>query len=215
MSKCRDCGRVDCCCMGPRGCDGPAGPEGQVGPAGRRGPTGSTGPRGETGPTGSTGPRGETGPMGSTGSTGSTGPCCTGASGPTGPEGPPGPASTSFGLLKFSGLVNNGTNFLEDFVGAVQNQPALYPVAVPVNFVNLATRLLSPVPANAILSIDVMQGAVAVPGYSITYTPGQSGLKHLVAGPVPYAPGQTFDVRVVLAGFGSQTTFVSVTIGVA
>ena len=123
--------------------------------------------------------------------------------------------------MKFSGLVRLGTHFLEDWGtghsgSEITNAPE-YPVAVAVNLINLATHIKSPfvVPQGAIVSFDVMKNGVAVPGYSITYVPGEGSVKTLLAGPVPYAIGERLDIRVVITGISSgQGVNVSATVGV-
>lgn len=153
-----------------------------------------------------------------------------GHEGPEGPPGPPGPPATaSGGLLKFSGNVAgaldvvSADSFLADegvgfSAGIIVVAPS-YPVAVQHNFRNMATNLLRGfvVPDGGLIVIDLLQNGVAVPGFQITYGPGEGGLdgrKSVIAGPVTFAIGDTFDVRVTTSGSVAVTLEMSATIGV-
>jgi hypothetical protein len=153
-----------------------------------------------------------------------------GKRGHRGPEGPPGPPATaSGGLLKFSGNVAgaldvvSADSFLADtgigFGGSIITVAPSYPVAVEHNLRNMATNLLAGfvVPDGGLIVIDLLKNGVAVPGFQITYGPGEGGLdgrKSVLAGPVTFAIGDTFDVRVTTSGSVAVTLEMSATIGV-
>jgi hypothetical protein len=219
-------GQTDC----DKGERGERGDRGERGEHGRRGPTGPTGPQGLTGATGSTGV-GSTGPTGAVGSTG-----------PEGPTGPQAPSGGGSGLLKFSGpitLIKGQTtseNYLADFSYAGNSiitttfnpfsQPVRYPFALDRNLQNIAANLLDTagnpytVPPDFSFVVEVLVDGVVQPAFSITYNPGDSGIKSAIAGPVLVAGApapQTLDVRVT-ATFPFTLLFtvpinISVTIG--
>ena len=185
------------------------------GERGERGERGKRGPRGHDGHDGTMGP---TGPAGTgTGSTGSTGP-----SGPTGPTGPTSPPSGSGGLLKFSGSAAFTVgaiiqSFLADVgTGIVLFQPS-YPVAIARSLRNMSVRLeinsIVPSP-NSSVTVELLRGFVPV--FSITFVAGDPAIKSVVAGPEPYAIGETFDVRITTSGFvtGTSNINVSATVGI-
>ena len=152
-----------------------------------------------------------------------------GRRGPEGPEGPAGPAATaSGGLLKFSGEVEASVDpddtiisFLEDWgsgasAGLFISLAPSYPVAVAHNLRNMATNLLQGfiVPLGGSIVVELLQNGVPVPGFVITYADGESGVKTVVAGPVAFAIGDTFDLRVTTVGLAAVSVDMSATIGV-
>lgn len=186
---------------GKRGKRGPRGHRGHRGHDGHDGHDGDTGPTGPTGPTGSGGSTGPTGPTGPGGSTGSTG-----ATGPQAPTGPTGPQATVGGLFKFSGVTAPAlegvvTSFLTDWgpgigVGAIISTAPNYPVADPISMRSLSTNLLGVVPPGGSVTIELLQNGVPVPAFSTGYGPGGSGVLSLSHVPVPFAIGDTFNLRV-------------------
>jgi len=149
-----------------------------------------------------------------------------GKRGPRGPAGPAGPSAG--GLLMFSGTVlslGEGPS-LVTFLGAAGpgNTPTTgetsYPLAIARNFVNIETNLVAngPVPPDTTLTFDLIKNGdlvTPVPGFSITYVAGETGIKSAVAGPVAFAIGDTFDLRVTISPTDSFeiNPFVSATIG--
>ena len=148
-----------------------------------------------------------------------------------GPEGPPGPAGTaSGGLLKFSGTVAPAVegglvvSFLEDYGAGVASFQGVtpvslapsYPIAVARNLRNMATNLLLGfvVPDGGQIVIELLQNGVSVPGFVITYTGGETGIKSVLAGPAAFAIGDTFDLRVSVTGGVVDTVDLSATVGV-
>lgn len=180
----------------------------------RRGLEGDRGPRGHRGEEGERGHRGHRGHDGETGPTGATG-------------------ATGFaagGLLKFSGVVAPAlelapvVSYLEDWgigvgVGAIISTAPRYPVAVAHNLRNMATNLLpgfvTPIiPLGGAILIELLRNGVPVPGFSITYGPGESGVKSVLAGPAAFAIGDTFDMRATVSGTVAVDVDVSATVGV-
>lgn len=214
---------------GRDGDTGPTGPTGRTGPTGPTGLTGLTGPTGPTGPTGSTGPTGPTGETGGTGSTGAMG--NTGAPGSTGNTGPDA-VGLAGQLLKFSSFYfadNSGSDdSIADTVSAGGGLDPAYAAPFPVTFVSLATKLAEPTqtgfepPADFIVPnfsednlvlIRLFHDDVAVPGWVITYGPGEGGIKTLLAPPPEsFAAGGEFTFEVETFGF-TGSFIVSATIG--
>lgn len=129
------------------------------------------------------------------------------------------------GLLKFSGTATpsfetTAVSYLADVgvgagIGLISTAPS-YPVAIAHSLVNFATNMLADftVPASASVVFALLQNGAAVPGFAITYGPDEFGIKTLVAGPVAYAIGDTFDVRVTVNGLISDPIDVSATVGI-
>lgn len=150
-----------------------------------------------------------------------------GKRGHRGEQGEPGPIGPSGlglgGLLKFSGVVDasvEGTivSYLADTGVGVGDVSVItvapdYPVAIVRNLVNLATNVLEAISINGTLTIELLKNGVAVPGFVITYTGGQSGIKTVTAGPVAFAIGDTFDLRLT-ASFLAVGVDVTATVGV-
>lgn len=177
--------------------------------------------RGERGERGKRGERGERGKRGHRGERGEPG-----FSGATGPTGPAGSAVASGGLLKFAGVVAPAAellpvaSFLEDFgtglgAGSIISLAPDYPVAIPRTFVNMATNLLLgfTVPIGGSIIFELLRNGAPVPGFTITYGAGQTGIQAIAAGPVTFAIGDTFDVRVTVSGTITLPVNVSATIG--
>lgn len=88
-------------------------------------------------------------------------------------------------------------------------------MAVAHSLVNLATNLDLTVPALSSIVVELLQNGVPVPGFTITYLPGESGIKSVVAGPQPYAIGDAFDLRVTASNVTSGgPVSISATVGV-
>lgn len=187
-------------------CEGERGKRGHRGHRGHRGDDGRDGDTGLTGPTGSTGFTGPTGPTGPTGSTGSTG--STGDLGPTGPTGLGG----GQGLLKFSGVISNVEVFLADgstdvpqvVTAASPGRYLDYPIASPITCVSFATIINLVVPANSSVNLTVFRNGVIVPGFAVTYLPGESGVKTVAPPPQAFAVGDTIFIRVITIGFNPE-----------
>lgn len=130
-----------------------------------------------------------------------------GARGPRGhqgPVGPTGPAGASAGLLKFSGAVlstDSGITFLADSgIPLAPSTTALaYPLATAQSLKNITANLSSTVPPEATVIFDLLQNGVPVAGFTVTYIAGESGIKSALAGPVAFAIGDTFDLRVTIS----------------
>jgi hypothetical protein len=148
--------------------------------------------------------------------------------GPTGPTGPAGPGSaTGSGLLKFSGTADANSestivSYLADSGVGVGTVPFItvapaYPVAIARSLVNFATNVLGTViiPPSGSIVIELLKNGVPVPGFSISYGPlgPTSGIKTVAAGPVAFAIGDTFDVRVTTTDIAAGID-VSATVGV-
>lgn len=175
---------------------------------------GGGGERGERGKRGHRGHRGDTGAAGAAGPAGATG--ATGATGPAG----------SGGLIKFSGVVAPGglggslASFLADTgVGAsvpATSIPLAYPVAIGRSLVNFSTNVLVGVvlPSGATLVLQLLHNGVPVA--QIVYGPGPatiSGIQSVAFAAVPFAIGDTFDVKATSNGI-AVPVFVSATVGV-
>jgi len=147
--------------------------------------------------------------------------------GKRGHRGPPG--SASGGLLKFSGAVNSDpaqtvVNYLADTnVNSVLLSPfpASYPVAVTHSLRNLATNLLFQVPqGEGPIVIQLLKNGIPVLGFTITYGPGESGVKAVLAGPEVFVGGpptpDVFDLQVTTTNITSVGSAVnlSATVGV-
>ena len=132
------------------------------------------------------------------------------ATGPTGPAAPT--PLTTRSLVKFSGQTAPGNAYLADTGTApiVQsNVFPFYPVPTAHNLFNLATNIGTfVVPANGAIIFEVVTGPAGnvVPGYSITYGPGDTGVngvKSILFGPVPLPPNETFGLRVTAQGIST------------
>jgi hypothetical protein len=145
-----------------------------------------------------------------------------GATGPTGPA-----AATASSALKFSGVVAPSdsvvpvVSFLADFgaglgLGNVLTTPPSYPAPVPLTLVNFATNILDGIalPADTLLVFDLLKNLLPVPGFSITYGPGETGVKTVLAGPIDFAIGDVFDVRASATGVFEVGLGASATVGV-
>jgi hypothetical protein len=144
-----------------------------------------------------------------------------GKRGKRGHRGPPANA-----LLKFAGLVASAgeggspaSSFLADTgisfaIQSVFTAPN-YPVAHAFDARNLATNILqgSVVPVGGSIVFELLRNGVLVPGFSITYGPGEGGIKTVEAGPAAYAIGDTFDLRATSSGLVVDDVNVSATIG--
>ena len=123
----------------------------------------------------------------------------TGATGNTGATGAIG-SSSSRGIAKFSGVLGpNGNMFLAD-TGTVPINPSnifpAYPSPSPRNLFNLAVNLGEfVVPEAGSFIFEVLANGVFIPGYSITFNPGDTGVKSLLFGPVFVPANGTFAIR--------------------
>jgi len=126
--------------------------------------------------------------------------CKRGKRGKRGRQGPPGPSSG--GLLKFSGLLRFGQGEIISFLADANANNSFfvnYPVAVTHSLRNLATNLLYTIlPNEGTIVIDLLKNGIPVPGFSITYGPGETGIKQVLAGPEIFVEGPptTFDLRI-------------------
>lgn len=195
---------------------------------GERGERGERGKRGRRGHRGHDGRDGRDGHDGDTGFTGPTGP--PGAPGSTGAPGVPGLGTT--GLLKFSGVIppsgdpigDPEVSFLADWgVGrgadALLLSPPSYPSAVSGFLRSFATNLIGfVVPPGANIIFTVLLNGMEVGGLTILYGPGEGGIKFVTTAPVPFAVGDTIDVRVVNSGASAPPVFgfidASATVGI-
>lgn len=69
------------------------------------------------------------------------------------------------------------------------------------------------VPGGFIL-FELLQNGVAVPAFSVGYGPGPAGILTVTSPPVPFAIGDTFDLRVTATNVGGGPANASATIGV-
>jgi hypothetical protein len=131
----------------------------------------------------------------------------------------------SGGLLKFSGVVAPAVEgalvtYLTDFgvglgSGSMITTAPSYPVAVPHNLRNLSTNLLGAVvPVGGSILVELLKNGIPVPGFTITYGPGENGVKSVVAGPVAFAIGDRFDIRVTASALVLIAENLSATVGV-
>jgi hypothetical protein len=130
------------------------------------------------------------------------------------------------GLLKFSGAVNSAegptpvVSYLADHGSGLGGPSVLltaqgYPVATTPNLRNLAVNLLGfTVPSSAQLIVELLKNGSPVPGFVVTYNPGETGVHFVAAGPVAFAPPDTFDLRVTTINLGGVVVNLSATVGV-
>jgi len=136
-----------------------------------------------------------------------------GHQGERGHTGPPGPVG--LGLLKFSGFAlavpvegpDPAISFLADAGVGLGGPPIVfapsYPDAVPRNLRNLAVNVLGYiVPSGGSILVELLKNGAAVPGFSVTYGPGTTGVLTATTAPVLFAIGDTFDLRVTATGLG-------------
>jgi len=147
-----------------------------------------------------------------------------GKRGKRGRQGPPGPASG--GLLKFSGPAavepeSQVVSFLADSGAegaSAQDDPLGYPVAVAHNLRNMAVNIgafvVPLIVGSIIIELIKNGGPLAVPGFTITYGPGGTGIMSVLAGPELFAIEDTFDLRVTTFNVGSVEVEMSATVGV-
>jgi len=127
-------------------------------------------------------------------------------------------------LLKFSGNVQFDPNlelisYLADTgINAVGPSalPTSYPVAVAHSLRSLAVNIFGFVVPGGFLLFELLKNGVPVPAFSVGYGPGGTGILALSSPPVPFAIGDTFDLRVTATNISSADGFVSAsaTIGV-
>jgi hypothetical protein len=125
----------------------------------------------------------------------------TGSVGATGPTGPTGPSLTTRGVAKFSGVIGPGGNMFLADTGTVAISPSnifpAYPTPSPRNLFNLAANLgefVVPEAGSVLFEVQANGGFIA--GYSITFNPGDTGVKSLLFGPVFVPANGTFAIRV-------------------
>lgn len=153
-----------------------------------------------------------------------------GKRGHRGHDGNPGPPGGGGGLLKFSGqaltapggltaisyLSDNGFSIVPGPVVVAPN----YPVARTLNLRNLATNVLIPVipPTTFVfIIIELLKNGAPVPGFTITYGPGETGVKTVAAGPTPFVAGvDRFDLKISTNSLAEleRGVTVSATVGV-
>jgi hypothetical protein len=130
-------------------------------------------------------------------------------------------------LLKFSGVAAPSINstplisYLADAGVGVGTVPIIttapsYPVAIPHNLQNLSTNVQFTLSAGLTLVIQLLKNGAPVAGFLTTYGAGDSGIKSVATAEVPFAIGDTLDLRVTTTGvFDESGLNVSATIGVA
>lgn len=99
--------------------------------------------------------------------------------------------------MKFSGVISTsaGDSYMDDAFTDNSTHPLAYPISVASKAVNMAVNVLGGATFGAVtLTVQLLRNAVAVPGFSITYTGAQTGVKTVTAGPSSFAVGDTFDV---------------------
>jgi len=97
----------------------------------------------------------------------------------------------------------SGSTFLADTGTAVllSNSFPDYPVPSPRDLRNLATNIGNfVVPPNSAIVFEVVANGVLVPGYSISYMDGETGVKSILFGPVTLPVNGTFAIRVTPLG---------------
>ena len=135
-------------------------------------------------------------------------------------------------MLKFFAIAVGNTDpkttFLADgnLATVAPNAPFAYPIASSFTFVSFATELLttynpddSPgppfiVPVGGLVTFQVLHSGVAVPAFTITYGPGEGGVKSLSALVELFAVGDTFDVQMQTSGFHIGDVSVAAAIGI-
>jgi hypothetical protein len=123
-------------------------------------------------------------------------------------------------LLKFSYRYNpqlpTSSSLIPDSVRIGTGDDRRYPAASPTTFVSLATKIASfsstgfappedfIVPPNGSVEVRLFHNGVAVPGWLITYGPGEGGIKLLPAPPPEaFVAGDEFALQVFSSGFSS------------
>jgi hypothetical protein len=135
----------------------------------------------------------------------------------------------SGGLLKFSGQALTAPggltaiSYLADTGFSIVPGPVVvapsYPVARALNLRNLATNVLIPVIPPTIfvfITIELLQNGTPVPGFTITYGPGETGVKTVAVGPAPFVAGDRFDLKISTNSLAEleRGATVSATVGV-
>ena len=149
-----------------------------------------------------------------------------GKRGHQGEEGPPG-LITGGSLLKFSGDLAADPvagalteSFLPDSGTAFGIAPTLialnYTVADDRALINMATRMSTIVPPGGQVLLELLLNGAPLSRWTISYGPGESGIKVLAVGPLPLKTGDRLDLRGTTSGFvGSNVVQnVSATLGV-
>jgi hypothetical protein len=93
--------------------------------------------------------------------------------------------------------------------------PVAYPVAIARSLRSLAVNMFGFVvnPGGSIV-FEVLQNGVPVPALSVAYGPGPAGILTVTSLPIPYAIGDTFDLRVTATDITGGSPNASATIGV-
>jgi hypothetical protein len=121
--------------------------------------------------------------------------------------------SIGLGLTLVSYLTDTGLGLLDPGVF-----PPSYPVAATRRLRNLATNLFFTVATGQLIVIELLRNGTPVPGFVITYGPGETGVKAVTAGPTVFngAPvPDTFDLRVTTTNVSNDGAVnVSATVGV-
>lgn len=145
-----------------------------------------------------------------------------------GHDGDPGP-TVSGGLLKFSGTARidpNGSSAFS-FLADVGVDATIVPLAVAPSYAvaagrslrNLAVNIMQFVvpPGGSIIVELIDKNGNLVPGFTVTYTDASvMPIQTAVAGPAPFAIGDTFNLRIATSGLGTQEQLlrVAATVGV-
>ena len=122
-------------------------------------------------------------------------------------------------ILKFSGVPQAGSGSVVSFL--VDDGPVVasldassYPIAGRLRARSVAVNLLGGVtpPPGATLVLQLFKNGVGVPGFAVTYEPGQTGVQ-IVRASASFEPGDTLDLAAIATGFsGSEVGAISASI---
>ena len=135
-----------------------------------------------------------------------------------------GSRSGSDGLLKFSGFVGTaegGGSFVSYLADAgivldeVETSAMNYPMALQRTLKGLSVNVGITLSSGQSILVEVLRNGSSIPGFNVTYGVGDTGVKtNESAGPITYAAGDTFALRVTTAGFNGSDFAMFATVGV-
>jgi hypothetical protein len=124
-------------------------------------------------------------------------------------------------FTKWSGLaaasVNGGSSisYLAD-VGsqiAASTTPPSYPFLGSRQPRSLTVNLLGfTVPVGGLIVAELLNNGITVPGFVITYGPGQTGIQSVAFNDKPYVKNSTFDVKITTSGLFVASVPLSATV---
>lgn len=124
--------------------------------------------------------------------------------------------------LKFSGevpvLLASQTTYLGDAGPVILgNSVVSYPVARRGKLKDLAVNINPPVlvPATGLVTVQLFKNNVAVPGFVVTWVPGETtGLKSIKTASLKLSRNDFFDLRLAILNMAGNVFVVTATIGV-